>query len=172
MYALARSVRGGEKASPVLRRPGKLRGTGAPFAISRFMNQTYSHTGVLSGLGAQSRATFVSRTYAHLFGAILSFTLIEVFLFKTGLAETIARGMLGVSWLLVLGGFVVVSWLASRTAHLTPSQPAQYAALAGYVAAQSIIFVPLLYIANRVAPGVISSAAAVTAVGFAALTAI
>src|SRR6266511_2351205 len=170
MYALARSVRGGEKASPVLRRPGKLRGTGAPFAISRFMNQTYSHTGVLSGLGAQSRATFVSRTYAHLFGAILSFTLIEMFLFNTGLAETIARALLGVSWLLVLGGFVVVSWLASRTAHVAASKAAQYAALAGFVVAEAIIFVPLLFIADRVAPGVITSAVAVTFVGFTGLS--
>ena len=69
--------------------------------------------------------------------------LIEVFLLKRGLAETTALGPLGVSWLLVLGGLVVVSWLASHTAHLALSKPAQYAALAGYVAARSIIFVLL-----------------------------
>src|SRR5215475_6701780 len=103
------------------------------------------HTPVMVGeLDAQSRGTFVSRTYAHLFGAVSAFTLIEIALFKTGLAETIAQALLGVSWLLVLGGFVVVSWLASRVAHLSVSKPAQYAALAGYVVAESIIFVPLL----------------------------
>ena len=32
-------------------------------------------------------------------------------------AEPMARAMLGVSWLFVLGGFMVVSWLASRAAH-------------------------------------------------------
>jgi len=74
--------------------------------------------------------------------------------------------------LLVLGGFVVISWLASRTAHMATSKVAQYAALAGYVVAESIIFVPLLYIANRVAPGAITSAAAVTFLAFASLTAI
>ena len=121
-------------------------------------------------LDEQSRGTFVSRTYTHLFCAISAFTLIEIFLFKTGMAETIARALLGVNWLLVLGGFVVVSWLASRTAHTAVSRGAQYAALTGFVVAEAIIFVPLLYIANNAAPGVITSAAAVTFVGFVGLS--
>ena len=136
------------------------------------MNDTesYYQPAAVGELSVQSRATFVSRTYGHLFGAVLLFTSIEVVLFKTGLAETIARAMLGVSWLLVLGGFVVVSWLASRTAHVAQSKAAQYAALVGFVMAESIVFVPLLYIADYRAPGVIASAAAVTFFAFAALT--
>ena len=55
---------------------------------------------------------------------------------------------------------------------MAASKAAQYAALAGYVVAESIIFVPLLYLANRAAPGVISSAAAVTFLAFSALTAV
>jgi len=119
-----------------------------------------------------SRGRFVSRTYAHLFGAVCGFILIETVLFKTGLADRIAQALLGVSWLAVLGGFVVISWLASRTAHVAKSKAAQYAALSVYVIAESLIFVPLLWIANNVAPGAITSAAAVTFVAFAALTAI
>jgi len=127
----------------------------------------------VSALSTSSRAVFISRTYAHLCGAIFAFTLIEVFLFKTGLAESMARAMLGTSWLLVLGGFMVVAWLSSRVAHSSISKPAQYAALGGFVVAEAIIFVPLLYVAQGVAEGgVIESAAAVTIVGFAALTAI
>lgn len=134
--------------------------------------QSYYEPVAVGELDAQSRGTFVSRTYAHLFGAVSAFILIEVFLFKTGMAETIARALLGISWLLVLGGFVVVSWLASRVAHVAASKPAQYAALAAFVLAESIIFVPLLYIADRFAPGAITSAAAVTFLAFAALTAV
>lgn len=134
--------------------------------------QSYYEPVAVEDMDAQSRGTFVSRTYAHLFGAVSAFILIEVFLFKTGMAETIARALLGVSWLLVLGGFVVVSWLASRVAHVAASKPAQYAALAAFVLAESIIFVPLLYIADRFAPGAITSAAAVTFLAFAALTAV
>lgn len=132
--------------------------------------RSYYPPTAVSELDVQSRATFISRTYAHLFFAILSFTLIEVFLFKTGFAEIIARAMLGVSWLFVIGGFVVMSWLASRAAHTATSKVTQYAALAGFVVAESIIFVPLLFIAERVAPGAITSAAVVTFFGFTALT--
>lgn len=121
-------------------------------------------------LDQQSRGRFISRTYNHLFVSITVFTLIEIFLFKTGLAETMARAMLGVSWLLVLGGFVVVSWLARGAAHRAESKAAQYAALAGYVVAQAIIFVPLLYVADKYAPGAITSAAAITFVAFTVLT--
>jgi len=135
-------------------------------------SQSCSQPIPVSELGMQARGTFVSRTYAHLFGAVCAFILIETFLFKTGLAETISRALIGVSWLIVLGGFVLVSWIASRTAHRATSKPAQYAALAGFVVAESIIFVPLLYIADMMAPGAITSAAAVTFVAFAALTAI
>jgi hypothetical protein len=49
---------------------------------------------------------------------------------------------------------------------------AQYAALLGFVVAESIIFVPLLYVANRMAPGATSSAALVTFLGFGGLTAV
>ncbi len=121
-------------------------------------------------LDEQSRGTFVSRTYTHLFCAITAFTLIEVFLFKSGLAEPMARAMLGVSWLFVLGGFVVVSWLASRVALTSTSKVSQYGALAGFVLAEAIIFVPLLWIANEFAPGVITSAVAVTFMGFTGLS--
>ncbi len=119
-----------------------------------------------------SRAVFLTRTYNHLLSAILGFTLIEVILFKTGLAEQIARALLGVSWLLVLGGFVVVSWIASRAAHTAKSLGAQYAALVAFVFAEAIIFVPMLYYAFSYQPGAIQSAAVVTLLGFGALTAV
>jgi len=51
------------------------------------------------------------------------------------------------------GRFVLVSWIATRVAHATESPGAQYAALGAYVIAESIIFVPLLLIAQVTAPG-------------------
>jgi FtsH-binding integral membrane protein len=134
--------------------------------------EDYYQPAVVSELDVDSRGRFVSKTYAHLFGAVCGFILIEVALFKTGLADRIAQALLGISWLAVLGGFVVVSWLASRTAHLAKSKVAQYGALSAYVVAESLLFVPLLWIANNVAPGAITSAAAVTFLAFAALTAL
>ena len=121
-------------------------------------------------IGFSTRAEFLTRTYCHLFGAVAGFTAIEVALFRSGYASTIAGALLGVNWLLVLGGFVIVSWLASRVAHTADSLPKQYAALVAFVIAQAIIFVPLLYVANYYAPGAIRSAAIVTVAGFTGLT--
>ena len=124
----------------------------------------------VGALDVDARARFIVRTYAHLFAAILGFVGIEVVLFMTGLADVMAKAMLSVNWLLVLGGFVVVSWLATRVAHGSDSLPMQYLALAGFVLAEAIIFVPLLYVAEFYAPGTTEAAGAVTLVGFTALT--
>jgi len=133
-----------------------------------------SHAGPVpvSAIGAEARSRFISRTYNHLFVSILLFVGIEAMLFGSGMAEPIARAMLSVNWLLVLGAFVVVSWLASHAAHRAESLGAQYLALAGFVVAEALIFVPLLFVANYYAPGAISSAALVTLVAFAGLTGI
>ena len=138
------------------------------------MDTTYNTHGdvPVASLGVDARSAFIIRTYLHLFGAILGFACIEILLFSTGAAATIARAMLGTSWLLVLGGFIIVSWLASRVAHNAKGLGAQYAALAGFVLAEAIIFVPLLFVAQSAAPGVIDSAALVTLVGFGGLTAV
>ena len=130
----------------------------------------YSRSVPVIDMDDQSRGRFISRTYNHLFTSVVAFVLIEVALFKSGLAETMAQAMLGVSWLFVLGGFVVLSWIARAVAHRAESKPAQYAALAAYVIGEAIIFIPLLYVADHYAPGAITSAAAVTLLAFAALT--
>ncbi len=119
----------------------------------------------------ETRSTFINRTYNHLMGAIVGFTLFEVWLFSSGLAEPIANAMSG-SWLLVLGGFMLVSWLATRLAHKSESLAAQYAGLAAMVVAYGVLFAPMLYIANSMANGVIQSAAGVTLLGFMGLTAV
>jgi FtsH-binding integral membrane protein len=126
----------------------------------------------VAALPSDARATFITRTYLHLYGAILGFTLFEAALFTSGLALPIARAFLSVSWLWILGGFVLVSWLASRVAQTAVSPAAQYLALAGYVIAEGLIFAPMLLIAQVVAPGTIQSAAFLTLLGFTALTVI
>ena len=121
---------------------------------------------------SNTRATFLLRTYGHLFAAMILFVLVEVFLFRSGLAETIASALLGVNWLLVLGGFMIVSWFASRAAHRAKSYTTQYLALVAFVLAEALLFVPLLFVAQSYAPGVIQNAGFVTLIGFAGLTAV
>ena len=124
----------------------------------------------VSARGVDVRSTFITRTYNHLMGAIVGFTLFEVWLFTSGLAESIAVAMMSTNWLLILGGFMIVTWFASRAAATSQSQGAQYAALAAVVVAYGILFVPLLFVANSMANGVIQSAATVTLLGFGGLT--
>lgn len=128
----------------------------------------------VASLSEDSRLTFVRKTYLHLFAAIVAFVLIEVAIFQMGLALPLAKMMMGsqMSWLLVLGGFIIAGYAASAVAHNAESLSTQYMALVGYVLIEALIFVPLLFIANAFAPGVIGSAAAVTLVGFTGLTGI
>jgi FtsH-binding integral membrane protein len=123
-------------------------------------------------MGTETRAAFISRTYAHVALSILGFAIIESYLFSSGLAQEIAPRMLGVNWLLILGAFMVVGWLASHVAHRVESKPLQYAALTGFVIAEAIIFLPLLYIAMLTEPAIIESAAGVTLLGTGGLTAV
>lgn len=140
------------------------------------MNRTAAYTaqarqGIpVAQLGVDVRGAFITRTYTHLLGAILAFALIEIYLFQTGMAESIARVLLGGSWLIVLGGFIILSWIASHFAHSAQTKGGQYGALGLFVVGEAIIFTPLLYVADSMAPGVINSAATVTLLGFLGLT--
>lgn len=123
-------------------------------------------------LSADTRSQFIWRTYGHVAAAILLFAGIESYLFDSGLAEPLARAMLGFNWLLILGAFMIVGWLATHVAHNVQSKPLQYLALVGFVVAEAIIFVPLLAMAISLQPGIVESAVGVTLLGTAGLTAV
>ena len=53
----------------------------------------------------------------------------------------------GFGWLVTLGLFIVVSWIADKWARSDASQGMQYLGLGLYVVAEAIIFLPLLFIA-------------------------
>ncbi len=120
----------------------------------------------------ETRSNFIWRTYGHVAAAILLFAGIETYLFDSGLAQPMAASMLGANWLLVLGAFMLVGWLATHVAHTVESKPLQYVALVGFVVAEAIIFVPLLAIAITLQPGIVESAFGVTLLGTAVLTAV
>ncbi len=135
--------------------------------------QSYQHAipQAVGNRAVESRARFIMRTYNHLFLSILAFAGLEYLLFTSGVAYQILQ-VVGGSPLILFGGFVIVSWFATSAAHRAESKAAQYAALGAFIAAEAIIFVPLLAIAQAVAPGAIQSAGLVTIVGFAGLTAV
>ena len=116
------------------------------------------------------RSQFINRTYMHLLGAIFLFAGIEYALFQTPYAEQLAMFMLEKSWLAILGGFILVSWIASHVAHRVESKGAQYMALGGFVLAEAIIFIPMFYIAMAFDPAIIQKAVAFTLGAFVVLT--
>jgi FtsH-binding integral membrane protein len=137
------------------------------------MNDGYGVAPIPVGaLGTDARVRFIRRTYGHLLAAIVGFVALEVLFFSTGISLSILETVANVNWLLILGAFMIVGTLASRTAARARTTGAQYAALAAYVVAEAVIFVPLLYLANYYADGAIASAAVVTLLGTAALTGI
>ena len=82
--------------------------------------------------------------------------------------------MSGYNWLIVLGGFMVVSMVADRWARSATSLAMQYAGLGPYVVAEAIIFVPILLIAQQLGQAqgenIIATAGVMTAVVFGGLT--
>lgn len=136
-------------------------------------DMTYLNGTLVAGAPADVRAQFIRRTYAHLAGAILAFVLLEAMLFQTGFPE-LMMGLLATSsysWLIVLGAFMGVSYMADRWAQSDVSVNTQYAGLGLYVVAQAIIFVPLLYMAATFSgPDVIVSAGLITLLLFTGLT--
>ena len=124
--------------------------------------------------GADERSDFITKTYLHLAGAIGLFVILEAVLLQMPGIEGLVQMMIGTryGWLVVLGLFMVVSYVAQNWAQSAVSPGTQYLGLGLYVVAEAVIFVPLLYIAEKTDPGIILSAGLATLVLFAGLTAI
>lgn len=121
------------------------------------------------------RATFIRNTYAHLTGAIGLFVALEAMLFTLVPAETmhsiVGRMAGGFSWLLVLGAFMAVSWIARSWASSDASRGMQYAGLGLYIVAEAAIMLPLLYLAMQLDPNIPAMAGLLTVVAFGGMTA-
>ena len=139
----------------------------------------YSGLSSAAQASVEDRAGFLVRTYLHLVAAIFAFVFLEAFYFVpiagTSIAQTFTMlvfqfGNLG--WLAVMGGFIGVSYLADWWARSGSSSMMQYAGLALYVAAESVIFMPLMFMASLYAPSALPTAGLVTLVLFGGLTGI
>jgi FtsH-binding integral membrane protein len=113
-------------------------------------NDIYSqHLPMASDTGENERAEFIRKTYWHLGGAIGLFVLLETLFISMGLGA-VALQILGASkysWLAVIGGFMLVSWVAEKWATNDTSLQMQYAGLILYTVAEAVIFLPLIMMA-------------------------
>ena len=123
---------------------------------------------------ASERVAFLRKTYLHLGGAVLAFIALEAALLNSPLAQPLVQTMLGgrMSWLLVLGAFMVVGYIADRWARSATSPAMQYLGLGLYVVAEAIIMLPLLYVAAYFSkdPNIIAKAGVLTGLVFVGLT--
>lgn len=138
--------------------------------------QTYSADLVAAQASEEARSSFIRRTYLHLAGAIGLFAGIEAILLGPLLPKTmplIIKMVTGYNWLIVLGLFMAVGWLADWWARQDTSPALQYVGLGLYVLVEAIIFLPLLLIATHYAdPSVLPTAAIMTLGLFGGLTAV
>lgn len=127
---------------------------------------------VVSELPGEAKAGFIRRTYGHLAGAIAAFALLEYQLISMGFGEK-AMALLATSkwsWLIVLAAFMAVGYVANKWAFSGASRELQYAGLGLYVVAEAFIFLPLIFMAQNFAPGVLENAALITGALVAGIT--
>jgi FtsH-binding integral membrane protein len=95
------------------------------------------------------RAGFITRTYLHLFAAILVFAALELLWFNTPVAPAmfslLSQGRF--AWLIFMAAFVGVSMLANHWALNSASRSKQYLGLGLYTVFESFLFVPLIGLA-------------------------
>lgn len=94
------------------------------------------------------RVAFYKKTYSHVAGGVLVFILFEYLLLQSDAIVDFMLSMLdGYKWLLVLGGFMLITTYAESTAMKTADKNKQYLMYGLYILAQAIIFIPMIYIA-------------------------
>ncbi|SEC26345.1 hypothetical protein SAMN04489761_2521 [Tenacibaculum sp. MAR_2009_124] len=121
------------------------------------------------------RIAFYKKTYAHVAGGVFLFLVFEYLFLQSATLVNFALSMLdGYKWLILLGGFMLITNYAESTALKTSDKNVQYLAYAVYIFAEAFIFIPLIYIAITYTNGfeVLNQAAIVTLGLFAGISSI
>ncbi len=126
----------------------------------------------------QVRSQFMTRVYVRLLFGIAAFILAQYALFtlpgpgEASFAAMITAMVVQTNWLLILGGFMVTSWLATRLSYKATTPAAAYGGYALLVGANALLFATPLFIAAT-APGLegtIETAAQISLAAFAILS--
>jgi uncharacterized protein len=136
--------------------------------------------GAVATVGISDRIAFLRKTYAHLGVALLAFAAITggMMRFAPEFSFKFSRWAIsggGWNWLLVIGAFMLVGWLAERLAMSETSRSLQYVGLGIFVVAEAFILQPILWIllfkfGSSGALSIISQATIITLSIFAGLT--
>jgi FtsH-binding integral membrane protein len=136
--------------------------------------------GAVATVGVSDRIAFLRKTYAHLGVALIAFAAIAggMMRFAPETSLKFSRWAIsggGWNWLIVLGAFMLVGWLAERLAMSETSRGLQYAGLGIFVVAEALILQPMLWIllarfGGAGALSIITQATVITLTIFAGLT--
>ena len=113
----------------------------------------------------EEKLTFYKKTYTHVAYGVLLFILIEYLFLNTPVIVNLALSLTGGKmWLLMLGGFMLVTTVAEKMAIKSQDRNKQYLGYFLYIIAQAFIFIPLLYVAISMTDGanIIKQAAVLT----------
>jgi FtsH-binding integral membrane protein len=106
--------------------------------------------GAVATLGVSDRIAFLRKTYAHLGGALVAWAALTAFILKFAPKVSWAFSKWALqgrwTWLVVIGLFAGVGWIAEKLARSSASRGAQYLGLGLEVAAWSILLQPILWI--------------------------
>jgi len=132
---------------------------------------------MVSSLNDEARVTFYKKTYTHLAMAVLLFIIVETLFFQIPAVVNFAISLTGgVSWLLLLGGFMLVTNYAEKMAIKSHDINKQYLGLLLYVIAEAFIFIPMIFMAMMIADAggedILSQAGILTLALFTGLSAI
>jgi FtsH-binding integral membrane protein len=135
--------------------------------------------GATATVGVSDRVAFLRKTYALLGASLVALTLITGGMMRLWPETSFAMSRWALSgpwnWLLVLGLFVVVGFVAQRLAWSQTSRKLQYLGLAVGVVAEALILQPLLWLVllragTADAFGLIAQATVITLAIFVGLT--
>ena len=111
-----------------------------------------------------ARSVFIKKTYLHVAGAFAVYAALLFVFLNSGLGDQM-MGLLArsrYSWLIVLGAWMFISYVAENWAHSSVSRATQYVGLALYTVGFALLSLPLMYMASRYAPGILQNAIIVT----------
>lgn len=109
----------------------------------------------VSTLSDERRVVFYKKTYTHVALAVLLFIVAEYLFFQSPMIVNFALSLIGGwSWLLLLGGFMLITNYAEGLALKSEDKNVHYIALIIYAIAEAFIFIPLLFMAFTMIDGV------------------
>lgn len=116
------------------------------------------------------RTRFMTRVYALVIAGIAAFIGMQVLMFEFGFAAFMADLIVQTNWLILLGGFMVVSWMANNLGYRAQTRGGQWGGYLLLIGANAVLFTGVLYFAAEIDADIIRNAAWLSILAFAGLS--